>query len=496
MAFERITLNIIPDGEMPVFHCSQYETGRPIIIDLVSSDDDAFTIGEGVSVELHCRKVDDNIVTLEPDEVDTNSVTFVSTEQLTACIGDNLCELVLYADTDPVQTLGTLNFIIHVECDPIAGGVESETAIYNLTEQIEDIISGEGYLKSDDVAPVALSGSYNDLTDKPTIPDMSNYYTKSETYNKTQVDDALALKANTADLATVATTGDFDDLLNKPTIPAAQVNSDWNAVSGVAEILNKPTIPTNTSDLNNDSDFQNETEVNNLIAEALLAVMPVDSATGNPCTFETEIAAPLVGCKATLVSTGGGGTPSSPVPIVGYSAVNLDANGTTHTISLGDTYYGGVLDVTKGKLSNTFDYVDLGNYYWTYNPNYGFISVGLQSVIKNAPTYGTKANILCTKYVNDTYNNVTDGLTNYHIAVSGGGYGYVVISDDRYNTEYAFNQAIRGTYLAFEKKTATEVDVTPEQISALLGVNNISSDAVGDVEVQFKDTIQHYIDNH
>jgi hypothetical protein len=28
-----------------------------------------------------------------------------------------------------------------------------------------------------------------------------------------------------------------------PTIPPAQVNSDWNAVSGVAEILNKPTIP-------------------------------------------------------------------------------------------------------------------------------------------------------------------------------------------------------------------------------------------------------------
>ena len=33
-------------------------------------------------------------------------------------------------------------------------------------------------------------------------------------------------------------------ILNKPTIPAAQVNADWNAVSGVAEILNKPTIPT------------------------------------------------------------------------------------------------------------------------------------------------------------------------------------------------------------------------------------------------------------
>lgn len=30
---------------------------------------------------------------------------------------------------------------------------------------------------------------------------------------------------------------------NKPTIPAAQVNSDWDAVSGAAQILNKPTIP-------------------------------------------------------------------------------------------------------------------------------------------------------------------------------------------------------------------------------------------------------------
>ena len=54
-------------------------------------------------------------------------------------------------------------------------------------------------------------------------------------------------KADTAvqpsDLATVATSGSYSDLLNKPTIPAAQVNSDWNANSGVAQILNKPTIP-------------------------------------------------------------------------------------------------------------------------------------------------------------------------------------------------------------------------------------------------------------
>ena len=48
------------------------------------------------------------------------------------------------------------------------------------------------------------------------------------------------------DLADVAFSGDYDDLSNKPTIPAEQVNADWNATSGKAQILNKPTIPNGT----------------------------------------------------------------------------------------------------------------------------------------------------------------------------------------------------------------------------------------------------------
>lgn len=40
---------------------------------------------------------------------------------------------------------------------------------------------------------------------------------------------------------------DYDtQIANSPTIPAAQVNSDWNSTSGVAQILNKPTIPSIT----------------------------------------------------------------------------------------------------------------------------------------------------------------------------------------------------------------------------------------------------------
>ena len=44
-------------------------------------------------------------------------------------------------------------------------------------------------------------------------------------------------------LAQVATSGSYNDLSNRPAIPAAQVNADWNAASGPAQVLNKPAIP-------------------------------------------------------------------------------------------------------------------------------------------------------------------------------------------------------------------------------------------------------------
>lgn len=55
---------------------------------------------------------------------------------------------------------------------------------------------------------------------------------------------ALAPYALSANLSTVATSGSYNDLSDKPTIPAPQVNSDWNATSGKAQILNKPNLST------------------------------------------------------------------------------------------------------------------------------------------------------------------------------------------------------------------------------------------------------------
>jgi hypothetical protein len=60
--------------------------------------------------------------------------------------------------------------------------------------------------------------------------------------NQTDLQTALNLKADISSLGAAAFSNDYNDLDNLPTIPAAQVNSDWNAVAGVAQILNRPTL--------------------------------------------------------------------------------------------------------------------------------------------------------------------------------------------------------------------------------------------------------------
>lgn len=115
-----------------------------------------------------------------------------------------------------------------------------------------------GKADSSSLATVATSGSYADLSNKPTIPTVSDAAyssswdgettsapSKNAVYDKiSAMDTTISGKADSSSLATVATSGSYNDLSNKPTIPAAQVNSDWDASSGVAQILNKPNLAT------------------------------------------------------------------------------------------------------------------------------------------------------------------------------------------------------------------------------------------------------------
>lgn len=81
---------------------------------------------------------------------------------------------------------------------------------------VADSVEWSNVLNKPTFATVATSGSYNDLSNKPSIPAAQVQSDWSQSDN-TQVD----FIKNKPSLATVATTGDYDDLLDKPTIPDA-----------------------------------------------------------------------------------------------------------------------------------------------------------------------------------------------------------------------------------------------------------------------------------
>jgi len=125
-------------------------------------------------------------------------------------------------------------------------------ANYQTNTQVTSSINSalSGYTPSSGLATVATTGSYDDLTNKPTIPAGAVLYntTGANTdgaMTQKATTDALSTKANAGDLATVATSGSYTDLTNKPTIPAAQIQSDWNQTTNTAKdyIKNKPTVP-------------------------------------------------------------------------------------------------------------------------------------------------------------------------------------------------------------------------------------------------------------
>ena len=148
-----------------------------------------------------------------------------------------------------------------------------------------------------DLASVAFSGNYNDLTNKPTIPtktsDLTNNsnfvsntsYATSSTGGVVKVGSGLSITngvlsttgggvadavewnnvLNKPTFATVATSGSYNDLSNKPTIPTVNdgaliiKKNGVNVATFTANQSSKTTaditVPTKTSDLTNDSGF-------------------------------------------------------------------------------------------------------------------------------------------------------------------------------------------------------------------------------------------------
>lgn len=100
--------------------------------------------------------------------------------------------------------------------------------------------------QSGDVTLNGTNVNYSDANNSPTLKDkIDSVETKAETQSDWSQSDNTKIDfiKNKPSLATVATSGSYNDLSNKPTIPAAQIQSNWTQTDSTKKDFIKNKIP-------------------------------------------------------------------------------------------------------------------------------------------------------------------------------------------------------------------------------------------------------------
>ena len=129
---EKIIVDLIPGGIMPICHASQYDKERTIRV-YVTENGQLYTFSNETCV-LHVRKPDTTVVTVPLTvTASTNYVDISTDEQMVAVNGRNVCELRVSNGT---KEIGSGNFYMDVEHDPLDSGSSSASEIHDLPAQV------------------------------------------------------------------------------------------------------------------------------------------------------------------------------------------------------------------------------------------------------------------------------------------------------------------------------------------------------------------------
>lgn len=151
-------------------------------------------------------------------------------------------------------------------------------------------------------------------------------------------------------------------------------------------------------------------------------------------------------------------------------------NGQTVIVNFGQTVYGGVADVTNGRVTITHGIVDLGTMSW----------IKQETNLFYARDNSVKGNSVC---ICDSYDYQINSRpptrndktinTSIYFALHA-----ISIYDTDYDDVNSFKASLSGKYCVYELATPIEITMTPENLTAISGENNVYSDTNGNTEVK------------
>lgn len=214
---------------------------------------------------------------------------------------------------------------------------------------------------------------------------------------------------------------------------------------------------------------------------------------GDIVTFETEMEEAVTSLTATIEPLQEGeGTPSpdNVRPISGRDSVDVHISptesaedGTTHTATLPQTVYGGTVDLVSGVLTVDRAMVDLGTLTWNTIAQYGD---GYFNARIGDRKEGQR-NLMCSNYAVSSAGGaaaIADGEI-----IGGASNLFVYIHDSRYTDASAFKTAMSGVQLVYELAEPRTIQLAPQTIATLEGVNNVWGDS-GSVDVRIAEMVE------
>ena len=133
MITNEYTVSMTHTGMSPVVKISQYDTGARTLKFYIYAKGNPFDLASVTSAVINGIKSDQHMFSY-PMEIGDNYVSINVKEQMSACKGNVLAEIVL-SNTD--GQIGSANFVLYVEPSPLDSGIPSESDISIIQEGIE-----------------------------------------------------------------------------------------------------------------------------------------------------------------------------------------------------------------------------------------------------------------------------------------------------------------------------------------------------------------------